>query len=69
MVEPGARGLRRVDCSATPGPPCSWRTALDYEGRQAAAKVGASYAHLDVTSEEEWDALIADVVHDHGGWT
>ncbi len=39
---------------------------LDSEGRQAAAKVGASYAHLDVTSEEDWDALIADVVRDHG---
>ena len=39
---------------------------LDSEGRQAAAKVGASYAYLDVTSEEEWDALIADVVRDHG---
>jgi 3alpha(or 20beta)-hydroxysteroid dehydrogenase len=39
---------------------------LDSDGSQAATKLGATYSHLDVTSEEEWDAVIADVVRTHG---
>jgi 3alpha(or 20beta)-hydroxysteroid dehydrogenase len=39
---------------------------LDSEGNQAAAKLGASYTHLDVTSEPEWETVIADVVRVHG---
>ncbi len=39
---------------------------LDEEGQKVAAELGATYTHLDVTSEEEWDAVIADVVATHG---
>ena len=39
---------------------------LDEDGRQAAKETGATYAHLDVTSEDEWDALIAEVIGTHG---
>jgi 3alpha(or 20beta)-hydroxysteroid dehydrogenase len=39
---------------------------LDEDGRQAAKETGATYTHLDVTSEEEWDAVIAEVVETHG---
>jgi 3alpha(or 20beta)-hydroxysteroid dehydrogenase len=39
---------------------------LDSDGYQAATKLGVSYTHLDVTSEEEWDTVMADVVRTHG---
>jgi 3alpha(or 20beta)-hydroxysteroid dehydrogenase len=40
---------------------------VDEDGERTAAGVpGAEYAHLDVTSEAEWDAVVADVVARHG---
>jgi 3alpha(or 20beta)-hydroxysteroid dehydrogenase len=39
---------------------------LDEEGERTAAEVGAEYVHLDVASEEGWDAVVADVVARHG---
>ena len=39
---------------------------LDEEGERTAAEAGAEYAHLDVASEEGWDAVVADVVARHG---
>ncbi len=40
---------------------------LDEEGERTAGGIdGAEYAHLDVTSEAGWDALVADVVARHG---
>jgi 3alpha(or 20beta)-hydroxysteroid dehydrogenase len=40
---------------------------LDEEGEQTAGSIdGAEYAHLDVTSEAAWDAVVADVVARHG---
>jgi 3alpha(or 20beta)-hydroxysteroid dehydrogenase len=39
---------------------------LDEDGRQGAKDLGAAYLHLDVTSEKEWDEVIADVVDTHG---
>ena len=66
MVEPGGRGPRRAACSATPGPPWSWPTCSTRTASQAAKEIGATYIHLDVTSEEEWDAVIAEVIETHG---
>jgi 3alpha(or 20beta)-hydroxysteroid dehydrogenase len=39
---------------------------LDEDGRQAAKELGATYVHLDVTSEKEWDTVIEGVVENHG---
>ncbi len=39
---------------------------LDEQGEQTAAELGAEYQHLDVTSEQEWEAVVADVVARHG---
>lgn len=40
---------------------------LDEEGERTAGEIErAEYAHLDVTSEEEWDTVVADVIDRHG---
>ncbi|MGF1595481.1 MAG: SDR family NAD(P)-dependent oxidoreductase [Acidimicrobiales bacterium] len=40
---------------------------IDEEGEQTAGGIdGAEYAHLDVTSESEWDTVVADVMSRHG---
>ena len=41
---------------------------LDSEGAKTAASIGdaASYHHLDVTNEEAWHALVAEIVEQHG---
>jgi 3alpha(or 20beta)-hydroxysteroid dehydrogenase len=40
---------------------------LDEEGEQTAGGIErAEYAHLDVTSESEWDAVVADIIARHG---
>ena len=39
---------------------------LDEQGEQTAAELGVEYQHLDVTSEQEWEAVVADVVARHG---
>jgi 3alpha(or 20beta)-hydroxysteroid dehydrogenase len=40
---------------------------LDSDGATTAKELGATYAHLDVSSEDEWDQLVAGVVETHGG--
>lgn len=40
---------------------------IDEEGERTAGEIdGAEYAHLDVTSESEWQAVVDDVVARHG---
>lgn len=39
---------------------------LDDVGEQTAGQLGCDYHHLDVTSEEEWESVVADVVSRHG---
>jgi 3alpha(or 20beta)-hydroxysteroid dehydrogenase len=40
---------------------------IDDEGERTAGEIdGAEYVHLDVSSEPEWDAVVADVVGRHG---
>src|SRR5579875_3475154 len=40
---------------------------LDSDGATTAKELGVTYAHLDVTSEDEWDQLVSSVVETHGG--
>ena len=39
---------------------------LDDEGERTAAEAGLEYQHLDVTSEQGWEATVADVLARHG---
>jgi 3alpha(or 20beta)-hydroxysteroid dehydrogenase len=40
---------------------------VDEEGERTAGEIeGAEYAHLDVTSEADWDAVVGDIVQRHG---
>ena len=40
---------------------------VDEEGERTAGDIeGAEYAHLDVTSEADWDAVVADIVGRYG---
>jgi 3alpha(or 20beta)-hydroxysteroid dehydrogenase len=39
---------------------------LDADGQKVAADLGATYTHLDVTSEEEWDTVVAEIIATHG---
>jgi 3alpha(or 20beta)-hydroxysteroid dehydrogenase len=39
---------------------------VDAHGKDMAAAIGGHYLHLDVSSPEEWDTVVADVVATHG---
>jgi 3alpha(or 20beta)-hydroxysteroid dehydrogenase len=40
---------------------------IDEEGERTAGEIdGAEYTHLDVASEQAWDAVVADIVSRHG---
>jgi len=39
---------------------------LDSEGRRLAADTGATYVHLNVSSESEWNKTIGGIEADHG---
>ena len=39
---------------------------LDEEGERTAGEVGCEYLHQDVSSEADWDAVVADIVNRHG---
>jgi 3alpha(or 20beta)-hydroxysteroid dehydrogenase len=39
---------------------------IDADGEQTAKEIDATYMHLDVASEEEWETVVADVMATHG---
>jgi 3alpha(or 20beta)-hydroxysteroid dehydrogenase len=39
---------------------------LDEEGERTAGSLGCEYLHLDVTSENEWEAVVSGIVDRHG---
>jgi 3alpha(or 20beta)-hydroxysteroid dehydrogenase len=39
---------------------------IDSDGQQTAKEIDGTYLHLDVSSEEEWDTVVADVMATHG---
>ena len=39
---------------------------VDGDGKDVAAEIGGQYHHLDVSSPEEWDTVVADIVATHG---
>ena len=70
IITGGARGQGAEEgrLFASEGATVVLTDVLDAEGEKAAGAIaGATYLHLDVRSEEEWEAVVADVVALHGG--
>ncbi|MFN0088900.1 MAG: SDR family NAD(P)-dependent oxidoreductase [Acidimicrobiales bacterium] len=69
LITGGARGQGaeegRLFCAE--GAKVVLTDVLDEEGERTAAEIdGAEYLHLDVSSEAEWEAVVADVMSRHG---
>jgi 3alpha(or 20beta)-hydroxysteroid dehydrogenase len=68
LVTGGARGQGAAEAALfiREGATVIVTDVLDEQGEQTAGSLGCDYLHLDVTSEDEWEAVIADVVARHG---
>lgn len=68
LITGAARGQGAAEARlfADEGAAVALADVLDAEGRATAAAVGGSYHHLDVTDEDAWQAVVADVVAQHG---
>ncbi len=68
LVTGGARGQGAAEARlfAGAGATVVITDVLDEIGERTAGELGCEYLHLDVTSEEEWEAVVADVVARHG---
>ena len=68
LVTGGARGQGAAEARlfTREGATVVITDVLDEQGEQTAGELGCEYHHLDVTSEEEWEAVVADTVNRHG---
>lgn len=68
LITGGARGQGAAEAKlfTEAGATVIITDVLDEQGEQTAGELGADYRHLDVSSESDWDAVIADVVNRHG---
>lgn len=68
LVTGGARGQGAAEGrrAVAEGATVIVADVLDEAGERTAGEMGAGYAHLDVTSPEGWEAVVADVVARHG---
>ena len=70
LITGGARGQGAAEGAlfAAEGARVILADVLDAEGEAAAAGIGeaASYRHLDVSDEDAWNTLVAEIVEDHG---
>ena len=69
LITGGARGQGAEEgrLFASHGATVVLTDVLDEEGEAAAAGIdGASYRHLDVTSESEWESVVGEVMAEHG---
>ncbi|MEL7155792.1 MAG: glucose 1-dehydrogenase [Actinomycetota bacterium] len=69
MITGGARGQGAVEGElfAAQGATVILTDILDAEGEATAAAIdGAHYLRLDVSSEEEWETVVAGIMADHG---
>jgi 3alpha(or 20beta)-hydroxysteroid dehydrogenase len=64
LITGGARGQGAAEARLfTAGGGTVWATdVLDAEGEALAAEVGATYRHLDVRDEDQWAALVDEIV-------
>ena len=62
------QGAAEAELFAAEGARVILADVLDEDGARTAAGIGdaAAYRHLDVTDEEAWNALVAEIVEDHG---
>jgi 3alpha(or 20beta)-hydroxysteroid dehydrogenase len=66
-ARPRGQGAAEARLFAERGATVVLTDVLDEEGERTAGGIeNAEYAHLDVSSEEGWDALVSDVVDRHG---
>jgi 3alpha(or 20beta)-hydroxysteroid dehydrogenase len=68
LISGGARGQGAAEARLLRAAGASVVIAdvLDDAGAQTAAELGATFAHLDVTSQDEWQAVVDDLVANHG---
>jgi 3alpha(or 20beta)-hydroxysteroid dehydrogenase len=68
LITGGARGQGAEEGKvfAREGATVVLTDVLDEQGERTAAESGVEYQHLDVTSESEWERVVADVVARHG---
>jgi 3alpha(or 20beta)-hydroxysteroid dehydrogenase len=68
LVTGGARGQGAAEARlfAKEGATVVITDVLDDAGERTAGELGCDYLHLDVSSESEWEAVVADVIGRHG---
>jgi 3alpha(or 20beta)-hydroxysteroid dehydrogenase len=68
LITGGSRGQGAAEARlfAAAGAKVVIADVLDEAGAQTATETGAQYVHLDVTSEDEWQAVVDDVAAAHG---
>jgi 3alpha(or 20beta)-hydroxysteroid dehydrogenase len=68
VVTGGARGQGAAEARlfAAEGAVVVVADVLDEPGERTAGEVGGDYVHLDVSSEGQWESVVADVVARHG---
>lgn len=68
LVTGGARGQGAAEAAifAREGASVVITDVLDDQGEKTAGELGCEYLHLDVTSEPEWESVVADTVGRHG---
>lgn len=68
LVTGGARGQGAAEARifAREGATVVITDVLDEAGEQTAGELGCEFHHLDVTSEAEWESVVADIVARHG---
>ena len=68
LVTGGARGQGAAEARlfSEAGATVVITDVLDEQGERTAGELGCDYHHLDVVSEDEWEAVVADTVARHG---
>lgn len=68
LVTGGARGQGAAEAAlfVREGATVIVTDVLDEQGEQTAGSLGCDYLHLDVTSEDGWEEVVADIVTRHG---
>ncbi len=69
LITGGARGQGAAEARlfAAEGGKVWITDVLDEEGQALAEEIGAQYRHLDVSSEEEWQAVVDEIVNTDQG--
>ncbi len=68
LVTGGARGQGAAEAALFKGEGATVviTDVLDEQGEKTAGELGCDYVHLDVSSETEWESVVADTISRHG---